>query len=114
FSSCIRIANLRTSGPADDERPYSHRLNSIRTISSGMNGSYFALFPFVKWTVFSIVVVGFGVFGLANPQWSFDRTRSSTPPAAELKFRSDALARAKVFRRERFDAAKVDFSTDPN
>lgn len=64
----------------------------------------------MKRTLFSVALLvvglGYGGFGV----WE----GKSEPAPDQLKARNEALARAKVFRNEPFNAATIDFTVDPN
>jgi hypothetical protein len=64
----------------------------------------------MKRTLFSVVLIA-GVAAIGNFE-SGDGIPA--PPEREQMTRNGALARARVFREAPFDAAAVDFSTDPN
>lgn len=74
-------------------------------------GVRFASAHVVKRTLFSVALVGIGVVALGGFE---NGDGVAPPPAKEWAARNEQLTRAKVFRTERFDAASIDFSADPN
>ena len=65
----------------------------------------------MKRTLFSVALVGIGVAALGGFE---NGDGVPQPPAEEWARRNDALARARIFRDEPFDAASIDFAADPN
>lgn len=86
----------------------------IHIVPTGACGPYLAATAFVKWTLFGLGLVAAGVFSLVIPTSSDNAKPSQSPSAEELRARNDALARARIFRDEPFEASKVDFAADPN
>lgn len=74
-------------------------------------GARFAFSTAVKRTLVSVALVAAGVAAAGGFE-SGDGVPG--PSAREWAARTDALARARVFRDERFDAASIDFAADPN
>lgn len=69
----------------------------------------------MKRTLFGVSLVILSAVALAWPEASGRDHGPRQPPSAdELRLRDDALARARVFADEPFDAAAIDFSKDPN
>jgi hypothetical protein len=67
-----------------------------------------------KWVGFAALFIGLSVVGLSGPGAFSWVNPQADPDPAELQVRDAALTRAKVFRAEPFDAARVDFAADPN
>lgn len=65
----------------------------------------------MKRTLFSVALVGIGVVALGGFE---NGDGVPPPPAKEWAARNDALARARVFRAETFDAQSIDLAADPN
>jgi hypothetical protein len=61
--------------------------------------------------LFSVALVGVGVVALGGFE---NGDGVPQPPAKEWAARNEQLARARVFRREPFNAASIDFAADPN
>ena len=65
----------------------------------------------MKRAVFSVLLIGAAVVAIGGFETGDGIPQ---PPEKEWAARNRALARARVFRDEAFDASKIDFVTDPN
>ena len=65
----------------------------------------------MKRTLYSVALLGLGVAAVGGFE---NGDGVPQPPAKEWAARNEALTRAKVFREGSFDAASINFATDPN
>lgn len=130
LSALCSLLFQRQTYPPDTPNPYAGALRSIdiacavqiavtrrKCQSKGLGcqlhlrGVQFASATVVKRTMFSVALVGLGVAALGGFETGDGVPK---PPEKEWAARNDALARASVFRVQRFDASTIDFALDPN